>query len=382
MSRGMADRLRLADDDPRRARAIALDNPMSEDDALMRTALLGSLIDALARNVRRGNADLALFESSTVHLAAAEPRVRPATPADEHHHLALVLTGAARAATWREPRPPVADMFAAKGRLAAVLDALRTPWTVTPGEEPFLHPGRSARVWWRATTSAGSASCIRSSRRRGTWTRSSPVSSSTSRPSSPPRRRPRSYEDVVSFPAVRQDLAVVVPEAAAAADVLATVRVAGSELLDEADVFDVYRGEQVGEGRYSLALHLEFRAPDRTLTDEEVAGLSRGSSPPFQRSSAVSCVASVAVLGASRLRRRARRRALARHPFFDLAALTARSDAGCASTRSIRATACRSSSRRSTSTPRRGRRRDRRLPARRAAPAVAALASATSRSST
>jgi phenylalanyl-tRNA synthetase beta chain len=79
------------------------------------------------------------------------------------------------------------------------------------------------------------------------------------------------FEDVTAFPAVRQDLAVVVPEDVAAADVLRVVREAGGALLRSAEVFDVYRGEQIGPGRTSLALRLEFRAGDRTLTDEEAA---------------------------------------------------------------------------------------------------------------
>jgi phenylalanyl-tRNA synthetase beta chain len=78
------------------------------------------------------------------------------------------------------------------------------------------------------------------------------------------------YEDLTSFPSVRQDLAVTVPDDVPAAEVVALVREAGGGLLRRADVFDVYRGEQIGAGRTSLALRLEFRAPDRTLTDEEV----------------------------------------------------------------------------------------------------------------
>jgi len=79
------------------------------------------------------------------------------------------------------------------------------------------------------------------------------------------------YRDVTSFPAVRQDIAVVVADDVPAARVRDVVRAAAGDLLARAEVFDVYRGEQVGEGRVSLALRLEFRAPDRTLTDEEVA---------------------------------------------------------------------------------------------------------------
>jgi phenylalanyl-tRNA synthetase beta chain len=72
---------------------------------------------------------------------------------------------------------------------------------------------------------------------------------------------------------VIQDVAVVVAEETAEKEVVAAVRTGGGELLRSARVFDLYRGEQLGEDRKSLALRLEFRAPDRTLTDEEVAGL-------------------------------------------------------------------------------------------------------------
>jgi len=79
------------------------------------------------------------------------------------------------------------------------------------------------------------------------------------------------YEEETSFPAVRQDIAVVVAGDVAAARVLDVVRVAGGPLLAHAGVFDVYRGAQVGEGMVSLAIALEFRAGDRTLTDADAA---------------------------------------------------------------------------------------------------------------
>ncbi len=79
------------------------------------------------------------------------------------------------------------------------------------------------------------------------------------------------YHDVTSYPAVFQDLAVVVEADVPAARVRDAVLAGGGELLRDARVFDLYTGEQVGEGRKSMALQLEFSAPDRTLTDEEVA---------------------------------------------------------------------------------------------------------------
>jgi phenylalanyl-tRNA synthetase beta chain len=82
---------------------------------------------------------------------------------------------------------------------------------------------------------------------------------------------PARFRDVTSFPPVVQDIAVVAGEAVPAADVIAAVRAGAGDLLDRVEPFDVYRGEQVGEGNWSLALRLEFRAADRTLTDEDVA---------------------------------------------------------------------------------------------------------------
>jgi len=81
------------------------------------------------------------------------------------------------------------------------------------------------------------------------------------------------FEDVTTFPSVRQDLAVAVPSDVPAAQLREVVLAGGGELLRSAEVFDLYEGEQLGAGRKSLALRLEFRAPDRTLTDEEVTAL-------------------------------------------------------------------------------------------------------------
>src|SRR5439155_12760301 len=82
---------------------------------------------------------------------------------------------------------------------------------------------------------------------------------------------PAPYRDVTSFPAVIQDIAVVVDEDVPAAEVERVVRAGAGDLLDAVELFDVYRGDQVGPGRKSLAMRLEFRSPERTLTDEDVA---------------------------------------------------------------------------------------------------------------
>ena len=154
--------------------------------------------------------------------------------------------------------------------LGALLHAIRAPWEVEPAREPFLHPGRAATVlvagepagWlgeihpavaarWDLEQAAGFELDF------AVLARAADIAPD--------------YEDLTSFPSVRQDMAIVVPDGVSGAAVVGVVRQAGGSLLDRADVFDVYRGAQVGEGFASLALRLEFRAPDRTLTDEEAA---------------------------------------------------------------------------------------------------------------
>jgi phenylalanyl-tRNA synthetase beta chain len=242
------DRLRLPADSPLR-NVVTIENPLSEAQSILRPSILVSLLDAARHNTARGNPELALFESGTVYRGAA-------ALADEHHALGVLVT---------------ADVFTAKGLLEAVLGALRVEWAVEPAQWPFLHPGRSAaatvggerigfvgevhplvaRAWELERTLAAFAIDL------GKVAAAAPAVTT--------------YADLTSFPSLRQDLAVVVAADVPAARVLETVRRSGGELLAGTSVFDVYSGEQVGAGRVSLALHLEFRAPDRTLTDEDVA---------------------------------------------------------------------------------------------------------------
>jgi phenylalanyl-tRNA synthetase beta chain len=265
---GVADRLRLPADDPRR-RFVPLQNPMSEDHSVLRTTVLGSLLDATRHNVARGNADLRLIEQGAVYVAR-EGETLP----HEHRALGAVLHGRLAAPSWGDDGTArTAGFFAAKGLLAAALDTLRVQWSVRAEAQPFLHPGRSATVvagpddevvGWigelhplvaRAWELEGVVAAFEVD-----------LDAVVAHAVAVPR-----YVDLTSFPPVRQDLAVIVGEDVAAETVVRAVRGAGGKLLQGVRVFDVYRGEQVGEGRKSLALALTFQAPDRTLSDEDVA---------------------------------------------------------------------------------------------------------------
>jgi phenylalanyl-tRNA synthetase beta chain len=259
-------RLRIPPDDAMSA-VVELENPMSETWSMMRPTLLGSLLDAAARNVSRGARDLALFESGTVYRAAAEGPL-----ADEHHALAVLIAGDLTPPGWRgEPAVP-ADFFAAKGLLGAVLDSLGVRWSVAAEQRPFLHPGRAACVLAgeRRLGFLGELHPLVAAdwdlERAAVWA----IDLGAAAELAPELV---GYEPFAEYPPLREDLAVVVADGVAAAEVIAVVREAGGAQLAAVEVFDVYRGAQVGEGRVSLALHLEFRAADRTLLDEEVAAL-------------------------------------------------------------------------------------------------------------
>jgi phenylalanyl-tRNA synthetase beta chain len=286
-----AERLRIAAEDPR-AKPVLLANPLSEDQSAMRTTLLGSLLDIASSNTARGTTSLALFESARVYLQEPPTGRKPVdvtgnrpvdplagrfagdqpAPFTEPHRLAGIAVGSLGARSWRGGGE-TADFFAVKGVLEALATQLGAELEFAPGEEPFLHPGRTATVSANGQ-SVGWLGEVHPLVCRS-WDLGAAVAFELDAApllaaASAGEER---YEDVTTFPAVYQDLAVVVPADVPAAEVRAAVLAGGGELLYAAEVFDLYEGEQVGEGRKSLALELEFRAPDRTLTDEEVAGL-------------------------------------------------------------------------------------------------------------
>jgi phenylalanyl-tRNA synthetase beta chain len=267
---GEAERLRIPTDDPR-ANPVILANPLSEDQSAMRTTLLGSLLDIAARNAARGTGAVALFESARVYLeGVGEFAGERAAPFAEPHRLAGIAVGPLAPRSWRGGGED-ADFFALKGVLEGLAAQLGVELGFAPVEEPFLHPGRAAAVAV-GDVAVGWLGEVHPLVCR-TWDLDAAVAFELDLAPllAAATVGEEGYEDVTTFPAVYQDLAVVVPAETPAAAVRAAVMAGGGELLRAAEVFDLYEGEQLGEGRKSLALNLEFRADDRTLTDEEVA---------------------------------------------------------------------------------------------------------------
>jgi phenylalanyl-tRNA synthetase beta chain len=291
MGRAILDQLRIPADDDRR-RLMRMANPLSEEQAELRTTLLPELLASVNRNTSRSLDDLAIFEIGPVFLA---PRQRTAAPrpavdhrptadelaamdaaiGDQPRHLGAVLTGVVRPAGWTGPAQPatwrhaiaVAEIAArAVGGTVVAEAAEQAPWhpgrcaaiiavspdgTRTPiGFAGELHPaviddlGLPART---AATEIDLDALVEAAPEIGTI-------------------RPLS-----THPVVKEDIALIVDQDVPAAAVEAAVRSGAGELLEEIRLFDVYTGVQLGEHKKSLAYALRFRAQDRTLTDAEVA---------------------------------------------------------------------------------------------------------------
>jgi phenylalanyl-tRNA synthetase beta chain len=263
---GLLDRLRLPADDQMR-QVVELENPLSEDQSIMRPSLLGSLLDVARHNVARNGPDVSIFESGSVY-RVLDRRVAPVV--GEHHALGVLLTGALTGAGWRGQAED-ADFFAAKALLEALAARLHIELEVVPARWPFLHPGRSGDVILRGEEQPlgfiGEVHPLVA----GSWDlgRTAVFSVDLGRmAAAAPEVTP--FRPFGSFPSLRQDVAVTLPVGVPAGQLLEVVRGAAGELLESVRIFDVYAGEQVGEGRRSLALALSFRAPDRTLTDDDV----------------------------------------------------------------------------------------------------------------
>ena len=286
---GEVERLRIPAGD-RRAEPIVLSNPLSEDQSAMRTTVLGSLLDVAKRNLAHGADRLALFESGRVYLQASTgsprstqsdgnspvaalagefPGERPA-PDREPHRIAGLAVGPLTPGSWRGSEDS-ADFFALKGTLEMLGGQLGATLDFEPGGEPFLHPGRCASVSVGGVP-AGWLGELHPLVCRG-WDLEAAVAFEVDLAQliAAATAGEETYEEVTTFPSVVEDIALIVPREIAAERVRRAVVAGGGALLDAAAVFDLYEGPQVAEGFKGLALRLAFRAPDRTLTEAEVA---------------------------------------------------------------------------------------------------------------
>jgi phenylalanyl-tRNA synthetase beta chain len=220
---------------------LRLPEPLSSEAAALRTVLYASLLEPARRNADAGAEDVALFELARVYRGRGGGELP-----EEHWHVAGIAEGGFSEAKWA-----VEQIYSALG-----LDP-----TYEQTSEPFLHPGKSAM------TGEGWLGELHPAVMEGTWG-AFELDLDTLADAAP---EVVGFDPVSPYPELRQDLAFVVAEDVPAAELLDAIREAAGELLRELEVFDEYRGEQIGEGKRSLAFRLAFGSPEGTLTDEDVA---------------------------------------------------------------------------------------------------------------
>ncbi|MFJ6947607.1 phenylalanine--tRNA ligase subunit beta [Streptomyces wuyuanensis] len=284
------DQFGLAADDPRRT-VVTLVNPISDEEPALRTTLLPGLLSALRRNVGRGSHDLALFETGLVFRPTGEETVPGVLPVDRRptdeeiavlnaalphqpRRVATVLAGAReQAGWWGEGRP--ADWADAIESARAVAREAGAELTVRADRHTPWHPGRCAALYVSVDgeeTLVGHAGELhpRAIKALGLPERTCAMEMELDlleRAGEGALQAPR----ISTFPVATQDVALVVASDVTAADVERALHEGAGELLESIRLFDVFEGEQIGEGRKSLAYALRFRAPDRTLTVEEAS---------------------------------------------------------------------------------------------------------------
>jgi len=233
----------LVAEDPN-PKALRIPEPQSSEQAVLRTRLLPSLVEAAGYNLDVGNTGIRLFEIARVYLPTGDKLP------DEHWTLGAVVEG---------------GFARAKGVVETLYDTLKLEPRFERGEDPLLHPGKTARV------DSGVVGELRPGLLEGEW---GAIELDLPTLFAEVPERPE-YEDVITYPGVHQDLAFIVSEEIAAGDLLDAAREAAGSELHEMRVFDVYRGDQVGAGRKSLAFAVSFQSPERTLSDEDAAGLRK-----------------------------------------------------------------------------------------------------------
>ena len=251
------DSIRLPQDTPLR-NAIRIINPLGEDTSIMRTVILPSMLDILARNYAYKNKGVKLYEMGRIYL--------PVEGQDLPNEPKRLIFG-----TYGEHE----DFYSMKGEIDALLCALNMPAAtyVQTASNPSYHPGRCAelRIGGECVGVLGQIHpLVAENYGIGTQVYVAELDFAKLSALELPERV---FHALPKFPAVTRDLALVCDEAVTVGALEACITAAAGKLLRRIDLFDIYRGAGVGEGKKSVAFSLELRADDRTLTDEDSVGV-------------------------------------------------------------------------------------------------------------
>ena len=250
------DKLLIPADDKARC-AIEISNPLGEDFSIMRTVPLNGILTSIATNYNRRNKDARLYELANVYI----PKSLPLTELpDEKMKLTMAMYGSG-------------DFFDLKGVLEEMFEKLGFGKEVTfkpTGAHTFLHPGRQADIE-KGKLTIGYMGQLHPEAADNYGIKAEVyVAVINMDVVTMLATFDRKYEGIAKFPAVVRDLSMVVDKSVFVGQIEAVIKKCGGKLLESLTLFDVYEGEQVAEGKKSVAYSMTFRAKDKTLEDAEV----------------------------------------------------------------------------------------------------------------
>ena len=248
---------------------VRIANPITPERGVMRRSLLASVLDVVERNARLRDT-LAFFEIGPVF------HPRPADLPDEACRLAIVMTGRRYEGAWDTKDGPNLDFFDLKGLVEVMLAGLRLmDVTYAPQAHPAYHPGKCAAVSVGGRL-VGVIGQLHSQVQDGYEFAEAPVLAAEFDLDVLRAIQPvYEIKPVPEYPPVLEDIAMIVDDSIPAAQVEALIRRVGGGMLSGVRLFDIYRSEQIGAGKKSLAYNLTYQAPDRTLTDAEASQMRK-----------------------------------------------------------------------------------------------------------
>ena len=240
-------------------RAIRIVNPIGEDMSLMRTTLIPSLLDAAVRNVRRGNDAGRLYELANVYRAKAQPLTEMP---EERKTLGIAVWGGKE------------DFFTAKGAFEALAAELGVTLRCVAAEKPFLHPGKSAAVLMDGEQVGFLGELAPDLAEQLSVEVPLYLGELDYAAVAAKANVAVQYRPLPAFPEVRRDIALLADEQTVCADVVDAV-FAGCKYVTDVQLFDVYRGAQVGEGKKSMAFAITFTPREKAISPEDADGYIR-----------------------------------------------------------------------------------------------------------
>ena len=250
---------------------VEIRNPVGVENSILRRSLVPGLVGALVKNERIDREEVALFELGKVY-------TKNGSDFAESYKLAVGLSGVMQPRAWYAGARRV-DFYDLKGILEALAASFDLKLGFEAGGYSLLHPGRRAAVNLIDGNEVTPIGCLGElapsvseavGARRRVYVAEIDFEALV-RPAS----KPRKYREIQKFPAVKRDIAVVVPQSVVDSSIRGVILAEGGSLVESVETFDIYEGEQIPEGTKSLAYGIVFRSPSKTLTEQEIDDLQK-----------------------------------------------------------------------------------------------------------